>query len=132
MPWGLTWGSLVPPPRRLLLALVLLALLLPWSLALAHGLQRLLGRGAAPRWNLLARGLAWLGVALTLWFGHQFLATGRWPLFIVPLGFLAASFVPSLPLWLLADRPGLSLARGVCHAGAAAWLLACHVPFVHA
>jgi hypothetical protein len=50
---------------------------------------------------------------------------------VVPAGFVAASFLVPLPLWLLPNRRGMASARAVCHAGALAWLLGCHLPFVH-
>ncbi len=131
VPWGLTWVELVPTQRRLLLALALWPLLLPGCLGLAVGLRRLTGAGGAKVWPRWAVGLIWLAVPAALATGYVVLTAGWQPLFIVPVALLSVSFLPSLPLWLLADRPGLSLARSLCHAGATAWLLGCHLPFVH-
>jgi hypothetical protein len=130
LPWGNSWMDLVPSRPRFQLALLLGPLLFPWSLGLAVGLPRLVsgpGEGKRPR---LAQGLVWLGVALVLWGGFVFFTADHWPLFAVPVGFLAASFLVPLPLWLAPNRQGMAVARAVSHAGAAAWLLACHLPFV--
>jgi hypothetical protein len=128
--WGAAWMDLWPTRRRVLLGLALLPALVPLSLALAVGFQRLTGGGTA-RWGRLARGLVWLALPLVLWAGHMSFAVANWPLFTVPVLLLAFSFVVPLPLWLLPNTRGMALARAVSHAGAAAWLLACHLPFVH-
>jgi pimeloyl-ACP methyl ester carboxylesterase len=131
VPWGMTWADLVPTPRRLRLAMLLTPFLLPGCLALAAGLERLLGGGVGWRVRLTA-GALWLVVPMLLWLGYLLAAAERWPLFIVPVGLLSATFLVPLPLWLLPSRRGLCLARGLCHAGAAAWLLGCQLPFVEA
>ncbi len=125
LPWGTSWCDLIPSPRRLLVAgLVFLVCLLP-CLGMASGLGNVL-RSARP-W-LAASG--WLIIAALLWTGCELLVVLQQPLFAIPALFLVASFLAPLPLWLMAERPGLSVARGVCQAGALAWLLACHLPFV--
>jgi hypothetical protein len=131
LPWGLTWAELVPTPRRLLVSLALWPLFLPGCLVLAAGLRRLAGSsdGRVARW---APGVAWFGVLLALTVGHILLTADWRPLFIVPVALVGVSFLPAFPLWLLPDRPGITLARGLSHAGAASWLLGCHLPFVHA
>jgi dienelactone hydrolase len=127
VPWRLTWGELVPTPPRFLLALALLPLLFPWCLLLALGLRR-----ALPGWEGgLFRGLVWVSLPVLVWIGHQWFAVDSWPFFTVPVWFLGGSFLVPLPLWLMPDRPGVSVARALAHAGGAAWLLACHLPFVH-
>lgn len=128
VPWGLTWAELVPTPRRLLLALALWPLLMPGCLGLAAGLRRLAEARGSHRWAL---GLIWLAVPAALATGYVVLTAGWQPLFMVPVALLGVSFLPALPLWLLSDRPGVTLARSLCHAGATAWLLGCHLPFVH-
>ncbi len=131
VPWGMTWLSLVPTPRRVGLTLVLLALLVPCGLALASGVQRLLGRTAPTFGGALRRGLTWLGLWLALWLGHLLLGRADRPFLGIPIRFVAASGVVPLPLWLLPDRPGLGVARAVSHALGAACFLGCHLPFVH-
>jgi hypothetical protein len=111
-------------------ALILWPLLFPWSLALTIGLPRLVGGHGDWMRTRLAQALAWLGVALALWGGFVAFTADQWPLFAVPAGFLSASFLVPLPLWLAPNRPGMATARALSHAGAAAWLLACHLPFV--
>jgi len=126
IPWGATWAELVPSPRRWLLAAALGPLLLPWTLAMAWGISHFAGPGP------LLGGMLWLSVAAMLWLGHVLLAAERWPLFGVPAGIVVAGFLVPWPLWFLPTRPGLTVARAVSHAAGTAWLLACHVPFVHA
>jgi hypothetical protein len=130
VPWGMTWLSLVPNGRRLLLALALFALILPWAFLLARGRQQLLGDGLVRRGGALLRGLTWLAMPLALWLGYHFLTVGRCALFVIPVTLLAVGFLVPLPLWLLRDRKGMTLARAISHAGATAWLPACHLPFV--
>jgi hypothetical protein len=122
--------ELVPNRQRLLLGLVLVPLLFPGSLGLAVSLPRLVGGPAESKRTRLVQGLVWLGSAVTLWGGFVFFAADRWPLFTVPAGFLSASMVVPLPLWLAPNRQGMAVARALSHAAAAAWLLACHLPFV--
>jgi dienelactone hydrolase len=130
-PWASSWADLLPSGRRLLLGLTLLPLLFPSALALAFGLKCLIGGDPEARGTRLAQGLVWTSVAAALWGGFVFLAADHWPLFSVPAGFLCASCLVPLPLWLLPSRPGMTLARALSHAAAAAWLLACHLPFVY-
>lgn len=129
--WGTTWLDLVPTARRILLGLVLLVLFLPLSGLLVHGVQRALGQTPGTFGGACLRGLAWLGPVLFLWLGHAWLVRPGHPFLGIPLLFVGASSIIPLPLWLLADRPGLGMARAVSHALAAACFLACHLPFVH-
>lgn len=131
MVWGATWSDLTPTPWRLLLGLVLLPLCLPLCLVLALGVQRAAGNDVSSAWRTLARGGLWLGLAVLLWLGQELFAAQTCPLFAVPVFFVAVSFLVPLPLWLVSDRSGLWIARGFCHAIGLAWLLACHLPFVH-
>jgi len=131
VPWGMTWLGLLPTGRRSLLAVVLLPLLAIPCLTLADGIQSMLGEDANRCSGPLLRGALWSAIPIVLWYASRWLSFEANPLFIVPVGLLAASFVVPLPLWLLPTRRGMLLARGLCHAGAAAWLLACHLPFVH-
>jgi pimeloyl-ACP methyl ester carboxylesterase len=130
LPWGNTWMELVPSQPRLLLALVLAPLLFPGSMGLAVAVPRLVGGSSEWKRTRLAQGLVWVGIALALWGGFVVFTADRWPLFAVPAGFLSASFVVPLPLWLAPNRQGMAVARALSHAGAAAWLLACHLPLV--
>jgi hypothetical protein len=123
--------NLVPTSRRLLLAFALFLLAFPWSFLLAQGFQQLLGDGAGRCWAALARALAWLAIPIALWFAYRYLTAAHCALFMIPVGLVAVSFLIPVPLWLLPNRAGMGLARAVSHAGAAAWLLACHLPFVH-
>jgi dienelactone hydrolase len=127
--WGATWWDLVPTPRRLQLVAILIPILVPVGLLLALGFQRL-GGHRRPDQLALAQGLAWLAVPAALWLGYILFADARHPLFAVPVWFTATSFIVPFPLWLLPNRPGMTWARGIAHAGAAAWLLGCHLPFV--
>ncbi len=129
--WHLSWTDMLPTPPRLVTALALWPMLLPGCLGLAAAVTRI----AAQPTSFVSRArtaLAWLTLPASLALGHVFLAADTWPLFIVPVSLVGASFAVPLPLWLLPNRPGMPLARAVCHAGAAAWLLGCHLPFVHA
>jgi dienelactone hydrolase len=128
--WGITWLDLVPTKPRLGLALVLLGLFLPCGFALAQGLRWTFGQIGSPQRAAVVRGLVWLAVVIAFWLGHCFFVQERRPLLTVPVSLLAISFLLGLPLWLLSDRPGMSVARAVNQAGLAAWLLACHLPFV--
>jgi hypothetical protein len=131
VPWGMTWLSLLPTPRRALLGLALLPLLVPGCLALAGGMEALLGE-TERRWQGgLRRGLVWCAIPVVLWYAHRWVSFGAHPLFIVPITLVGLSFALPLPLWLLPNRTGMTLARALSHAGSAAWLLACHLPFVH-
>jgi dienelactone hydrolase len=125
--WGTTWLELVPTFRRLVLALVLLLLFLPCCLVLARGISRALGQSP----GTAARALGWLGPVLAMWLGHTWLVRPGHPFLGIPLLFVAASTTVPLPLWLLSDRPGLSTARGVCHALTVSCFLAWHLPFMH-
>jgi dienelactone hydrolase len=129
--WGSTWLDLSPTPNRLCVACLLLLLFLPCGLALSSGVQRVLGQTSATRSGAASRGLVWLGMAATLWIGYVTFARTDYPFQGIPLFFIVlSSFIP-LPLWLLADRPGLCVARGVSHALTVAAFLAWHLPFVH-
>jgi hypothetical protein len=127
LPWGVTWTNLAPSPHRLVLGLALVPVLFPGCLMLSWAIGRIAGNPAP-----LRAGLTWTAIPVAMWLGHLFLAAGERPLWAIPVWYVAASFVAPLPLWLLGHRPGMSLARGTCHAAALAWLLACHCPFVHA
>jgi hypothetical protein len=131
LPWGNSWMDLVPTWPRLQLALMLGLLLFPGCLGLAAGLPRLVGGSGEWKRTQLAQGLVWVGIALALWGGFVCFTADHWPLFFIPAGFLSASFLVPLPLWLAPNRQGMTVARALSHAGAAAWLLACHLPFVH-
>jgi hypothetical protein len=131
VPWGMSWLNLLPNLRRALVGLVLFPLMLPWCLLLASGYRQLLGHDSQRDWVTLVRGLAWLILPLTLWFSYRYLAVAHCVLFLIPVALLAVGFVLPLPLWFLPERRGMAVARAVCHAGATAWLLACHLPFVH-
>jgi hypothetical protein len=129
--WGFTWADLLPTPQRLLCGLVILPLLMPACWLLARGVERAFASSTALS-ALVLRGLLWLLVGGALWLGFNWFVLDRWPLFSIPVWLLGVSLVVPLPLWLVADRPGLTLARSLCHAAGAAWLLACHLPMVHA
>jgi len=121
----------VTMPRRILLAFALWPLLLPGTLALALGLHRLAGEKSAAGFSGRAKyGLLWLAVPAASCLAFRWFVAGHHPLFIVPAALMGLSFIFPLPLWLLADRQGMSLARGVSHAGALAFVLAYHLPFV--
>jgi pimeloyl-ACP methyl ester carboxylesterase len=130
LPWGNSWAELMPDGRRLVVGVLLMAVLLPASLALCAGLGGMLGGNTGRLTTRLAHAGVWLGIALTLWSGYVLLTARNRPLFAVPAGFLAAGFIPVVPLWLAPNRSRRSLAQALCHAGATAWLLACHLPFV--
>jgi hypothetical protein len=125
VPWGITWLQLLPTPRRGLLALTLAPMILPPALALARALQRLVGDGRP-----LFVAVAWFTVAVVLWLTNHVVVEPRYPLFTIPLQLTVASFLFPLPLWAMRYRAGATVARGISHAGALAWLLACHLPFV--
>lgn len=126
IPWNLTWMELVPTSRRFVLALVVFPLFLVPSLLLAAGVQQLAG-GLV--W--LAGAIFWPALTFTVWQAIDYLVVPGRPLFLVPGSLLALSFVVSWPLWCVAHRGGLTVARGVAQAAGLAWLLACHLPFVH-
>jgi dienelactone hydrolase len=130
LPWGYTWLGLVPDGRRALLALVALPLTLPLTLSLAHFFGRLTALRSATVAALLLRGAAWAVVPSALWFANQFLVIDFYPVSVVPVGLVASSFVFPFALWLVADRPGLTVSRAVAHALGLSWLLAAHLPFV--
>ncbi len=125
LPWGTTWCDLLPSFRRLAVAGVTFVLLLPLCLLLAAGWGHMLS-GSRP-W---LRGFSWLLLASIFWMGSESLVAPERPLFTIPVFFVAAGSLPPLPLWFLKDRPGMGLARGVCHAAGLAWVLACHLPLV--
>jgi dienelactone hydrolase len=127
LPLGATWLDLMPCTRRVAVGLLLLPLFLPWSLLLAHGVQRVVP--ARRRWFGMVRGLAWLAIPAALWIGSE-LFNSRQPFFGIAVSLLAAAFVLPLPLWLLEDRKGMTLARAISLAVSAAWLFSCHLPFV--
>jgi dienelactone hydrolase len=129
VPWGTTWLDVVPAPGRVIVALLLLVLFLPCTLTLAVAVQGVLSRTAA---GPALRGMAWLGLSLTMWLGHTWLVRPDRPFLGIPTLFVALSSVVPLPLWLLPPRPGLGMARATSHALAAACVLAWHLPFVHA
>lgn len=124
-PLNLTWLELVPTTRRFALALALFPLLLPSSLALALGIQRLAG---SRTWVFGA--LLWAVLALAVSQLIDFVVVARQPLFLIPGSLLALSFLVSWPLWCVAHRAGMTSARGLAQAAGLAWLLACHLPFV--
>lgn len=129
VPWGMSYAAVVPAPHRLLLAVALVPLLFPTSLLLAYALGRLT-EGSASLRAALGRALVWLTVPVVLWVTTCRSPLSGYPLFLVPASLIAASFVVALPLWLLPARRGLCLARAIAHAGGAAWLLACSLPFI--
>ncbi len=129
LPLGATCLDLVPSARRLSLGLILVLLLFPWTLGLAKGLERALP--CDRKRSLAARAVLWVAVPVVAWAGNE-LFNGRHPFFGVSVSLFALAFLLPLPLWLLPDRRGTALARAVCHAGSVAWVLACHLPFVHA
>jgi pimeloyl-ACP methyl ester carboxylesterase len=129
LPFGATWLDLLPCGRRATLGLVLVLLLFPCTLGLACALRRALpGKGSG---FAAARGIAWLAIPAAVWLGNE-LCNRRHPFFGIAVSLFAAAFLVPLPLWLLPDRKGMSLARAISHAASVAWLLACHLPFVHA
>ncbi len=128
VPLGSTWMDLVPCSQRIVLGSLLLVLLLPWSLVLARGVQRTVPNEG--KRSALYRGLIWLAIAGVVWLGNE-LFNRLHPFFGISVSLLGAAFILPLPLWLLKDRPGMTAARAVCQAASAAWLLACHLPFVH-
>jgi hypothetical protein len=130
LPWGSTWMELMPSRQRFALALVLWPLLFPACLALTVAVPRLVGGASERKQTRLITGLVWVGIALAVWAGFVLFVADHWPLFGVPAGFLSASFLVPLPLWLAPNRKGMATARAVSHSGAGAWLLACHLPFV--
>jgi hypothetical protein len=130
--WGGTWLDLTPTWPRLIVGGVLLTLFLPCGVGVAQGLRWILGENEPTKRAAILRGGVWLGVVMAFWLGHCFFVQERRPLLTVPVSLLAVSFLVGLPLWLLHDRPGMSVARGVSQAGLAAWLLACHLPFLQA
>jgi pimeloyl-ACP methyl ester carboxylesterase len=128
-PLGATWLDLTPYTPRSELGSLYLLLFLPWSFVLSHGIQRVLPY--KNRWSAIYRGLTWLAIALASWLGNE-LFNGLQPFFGISVSLLGASFLFALPLWLLPDRCGMMTARSFCQAFSAAWILACHQPFVHA
>jgi hypothetical protein len=128
--WGGAWADLWPTQERCCYGLVLLALLLPAAWLLAMGFERTTG-SPTTMFRTQARGLIWLLVGVCTWLGFEWSVLDRWPLFTVPVWLLGMSLLVPLPLWLLPDRPGMTLARTLSHAAGAAWLLACHLPMVH-
>jgi pimeloyl-ACP methyl ester carboxylesterase len=128
--WGTTWFELIPSPRRLAAAGVLIGPVFLCCCALAAATQRLLGVTAATWKGALYHGGAWLGLSLTLWLSYVLWMRQERPLLAIPGLLLAASGVVPLPLWLLRDRPGLGAARATSHAVAVACFLAWHLPFV--
>src|SRR5262249_12481644 len=79
VPWGITWYQFVPTPMRFLLAIALFVALLPASLALAEGLQRLVGNGRP-----IVSALVWFAVALVLLLTNHFILEPCYPMFTVP------------------------------------------------
>ena len=130
--WGTTWLDLVPTGRRIELGLVLFLVLFPASWALAAGLQHLVGSTGSSRWQWIAPLPGWIGTVLALWLGCAWFVQPKAPQFLIPATFVVVSGLLAIPLWTLPNRPGLSLARAIHHAGLTAWLLACHLPFVQA
>jgi pimeloyl-ACP methyl ester carboxylesterase len=127
VPSGLTWLNPVPTTGRLALVLVLTILFLPLCLALAHGVERGLARsGDTP----VLRGLVWVGLAVFLAGGHLLLVRTRHPFLAIPTLLVASGSLVSLPLWLLAPRPGMCTARAVSHALGVACFLGWHLPLV--
>jgi pimeloyl-ACP methyl ester carboxylesterase len=129
--WGPTWADLLPTPQRLACGLCLLLLLFPACLLLARGMERITP-GPDTTLRTLSRGLLWLLTGAAIWLGFELFLLERWPLFSVPVWLLGMSLLVPLPLWLLPNRPGMTLARTLSHTVGAAWLLACHLPFSHA
>jgi alpha/beta superfamily hydrolase len=127
IPFGAIWADLIPCSRRAAVGLVLLPLLLPWTLLLAGGIQRAVP--ARGRWFGVARGLVWLAIPAAAWLGNEFFDY-RHPFFGISVTLSAAAFVLPLPLWVLEDRKGMTMARAVSLAVSAAWILACHLPFI--
>jgi dienelactone hydrolase len=128
-PWGLTWLDLLPTGCRLLLGLVLGCLCLPASWLIAGALPGLWSDGYS-RLSGLRQGCCWGAMGFSLYAGYLLFARASYPLLAVPCSLLAFSFALAGPLWLIPARPGLAVARGLCHGATAAWLLACHLPFV--
>jgi pimeloyl-ACP methyl ester carboxylesterase len=131
VPWELSWADLVPSAVRLVVAFLLFALVLPGCFGIAWGFSDIAGRYSDRQGARLAPAIAWLGFAGAVWAGYVFGVARVWPMFFVPAGFVAASFVVPVPLWLLPPYRGMVTARAVCHAGALAWMLGCHLPFVN-
>jgi hypothetical protein len=128
LPLGAIWMDLIPSSRRLALACVLVAGLSPLSLTLAWAIQQ--AQPTSIRRSSMRRSLVWLGTGAAAWLGNE-LFNGGQPFFGVSVSLLAVAFVLALPLWLVPDRKGIWIARGISHAGSAGWLLACHLLFVH-
>jgi pimeloyl-ACP methyl ester carboxylesterase len=128
--WGTTWLQLITTPRRLVISGLLIGPIFFCSLALAFGIQRLLGPGGATWKGAGLRGLAWVALSAALWISHIALMRNERPLLAIPTLLVALSCVVPLPLWLLEDRPGLSVARALSHAIAAGCFLGWHLPFV--
>ncbi|MHB1426530.1 MAG: alpha/beta hydrolase [Gemmataceae bacterium] len=127
IPFGATWVDVIPHARRVAVGLILLPLLLPWTLLLAGGIRRAVP--ARGRWFGTTRGLVWLAIPTAVWIGNE-LFNRRHPFFGISVTLMAAAFVVPLPLWLLEDRKGMTMARSVSLAASAAWIFACHLPFV--
>jgi hypothetical protein len=73
---------------------------------------------------------SWITIAGLVWLTNHILVEPGQPLFTVPTQILVGSFVLPWPLWMVRYRPGITMARGLTHAGALAWHLASHLPFV--
>jgi dienelactone hydrolase len=128
--WGIAWADLWPTPERLGWCFVLLLAILPCSWLLARGVDRVTG-GPETTLRQVVRGGVWLLTGVAVWLGFELFVLDHWPLFTVPVWLLSVSLFVPLPLWLLPNRAGMTLARTLCHAAGAAWLLACHLPFTH-
>ena len=78
----------------------------------------------------MTRGLLWLAIPAVVWIGNELFNRSH-PFFGISVTLAGAAFVLPLPLWLLEDRKGMTMARAVGLAFSAAWLFACHLPFVN-
>lgn len=127
VPFGATWEDLIPHSRRVAVGLILLPMLLPWTMLLAGGIQRVVpARGS---WFGMIRGLVWIAIPTTVWIGNE-LFNRRHPFFGISVTLSAAAYVLPLPLWMLEDRKGMTVARAVSLAASASWIFSCHLPFV--
>jgi dienelactone hydrolase len=125
-----TWIDFSLTPRRLEAGWLYVLILVPCCLLLSIGIQKTLGATPATGRGAAVRGAAWLGVALFIWLGHVWLVRPHHPFLAIPTLFLLLSSLAPLPLWLLPDRPGLTMARAINHACVTAFLLAIHLPFM--